>query len=77
FQLHMLSANVRERECILDPLVPKGFLQNYYRDGNDSVACHADKDTLSGLKTDIASLSTGEERNFDFRNRDDHRKDIL
>ncbi|MCH5717836.1 alpha-ketoglutarate-dependent dioxygenase AlkB family protein [Niabella hibiscisoli] len=52
----------------------QGVLLNYYRDGNDSVAWHADKDTMPGLKTDIASVSIGEERNFDFRNKDDHRK---
>lgn len=52
----------------------QGVLLNYYRDGNDSVAWHADKDTLPGLKTDIASLSIGQERNFDFRSKDDHRR---
>lgn len=51
-----------------------GVLLNFYRDGNDSVAWHADKDTVPGLKTEIASLSLGEERNFDFRNKEDHRK---
>lgn len=51
-----------------------GVLLNYYRDGNDSVAWHADKDTVPGLKTEIASLSLGEERNFDFRSKEDHRR---
>lgn len=51
----------------------QGVLLNYYRDGNDSVAWHADKDTIPGLKTEIASVSIGEERNFDFRNKDDHK----
>ncbi|WP_433903227.1 alpha-ketoglutarate-dependent dioxygenase AlkB family protein [Sphingobacterium puteale] len=51
-----------------------GVLLNLYRDGNDSVAWHADKDTVPGLKTEIASLSLGEERDFDFRNKEDHRK---
>lgn len=46
-----------------------GVLLNNYRDGNDSVAWHADKDTIPGLKTEIASISLGEERNFDFRNK--------
>ncbi len=50
----------------------QGVLLNYYRDGNDSVAWHADKDTIPGLKTDIASLSIGQERNFDFRNKEHH-----
>ncbi|WP_394800341.1 alpha-ketoglutarate-dependent dioxygenase AlkB [Niabella pedocola] len=47
---------------------------NYYRDGNDSVAWHSDKDTIPGLKTEIASVSLGQERNFDFRNKDDHKQ---
>lgn len=51
-----------------------GVLLNYYRDGNDSVAWHADKDTIPGLKTEIASISLGEERNFDFRNKENHRQ---
>ncbi len=49
-------------------------LLNYYRDGNDSVAWHADRDTLPGLKTAIASLSIGQERMFDFRHKQDHTK---
>lgn len=52
----------------------QGVLLNYYRDGNDSVAWHADKDTIPGVKTDIASLSIGQARNFDFRNKTDHRQ---
>lgn len=51
-----------------------GVLLNYYRDGNDSVAWHADKDTIPGVKTDIASLSLGQERSFDFRGKTDHRQ---
>jgi alkylated DNA repair dioxygenase AlkB len=51
-----------------------GVLLNYYRDGNDSVAWHADKDTIPGLKTEIASISLGEERDFDFRNKLNHRQ---
>ncbi len=50
----------------------QGVLLNYYRDGNDSVAWHADKDTIPGVKTDIASVSIGQERNFDFRSKKDH-----
>ncbi len=52
----------------------QGVLLNYYRDGNDSVAWHADKDTIPGVKTDIASLSIGQERNFEFRSKADHRQ---
>lgn len=53
-------------------MVFSGVLLNYYRDGNDSVAWHADKDTIPGLKTEIASVSLGQERNFDFRNKENH-----
>jgi len=49
-----------------------GVLLNYYRDNQDSVAWHADKDTIPGLKTEIASVSLGEERNFDFRSKENH-----
>ena len=51
-----------------------GVLLNYYRDGNDSVAWHSDKDTIVGLKTEIASVSFGQPRNFDFRNKENHRQ---
>jgi alkylated DNA repair dioxygenase AlkB len=51
-----------------------GVLLNYYRDGNDSVAWHSDKDTIPGLKTEIASVSFGQARNFDFRNKEHHRQ---
>jgi alkylated DNA repair dioxygenase AlkB len=51
-----------------------GVLLNYYRDGNDSVAWHSDKDTIVGLKTEIASVSFGQARNFDFRNKANHRQ---
>jgi alkylated DNA repair dioxygenase AlkB len=49
-----------------------GVLLNYYRDHKDSVAWHSDKDTIPGLKTEIASVSFGQERTFDFRNKADH-----
>jgi alkylated DNA repair dioxygenase AlkB len=51
-----------------------GVLLNYYRDGNDSVAWHSDKDTVPGLKTEIASVSIGQSRNFDFRSKNNHRQ---
>ena len=51
-----------------------GVLLNYYRDGNDSVTWHSDKDTIPGLKTEIASVSFGQARNFDFRNKENHCK---
>ena len=46
-------------------------LLNYYRDGNDSVAWHSDKEAL-GRKTCVASVSLGQVRSFDIRNKHDH-----
>lgn len=51
-----------------------GVLLNYYRNEHDSVAWHSDKDTIPGLKTEIASVSLGQVRNFDFRNKADYRQ---
>ncbi|SHF99413.1 alpha-ketoglutarate-dependent dioxygenase AlkB family protein [Chryseobacterium sp. OV279] len=48
-------------------------LLNLYRDGNDSVAWHRDKDSELGKRPVIASVSLGQVRNFDFRKADDHR----
>ncbi|MGK9124570.1 alpha-ketoglutarate-dependent dioxygenase AlkB [Olivibacter sp. SA151] len=63
---------VRQRIEAFTGMAFQGVLLNLYRDGNDSVAWHADKDTVPGRKTEIASLSLGAERNFDFRRKDDH-----
>lgn len=51
-----------------------GVLLNYYRNGSDSVAWHSDKDTIPGLKTEIASVSLGQVRNFDFRDKEHHHR---
>lgn len=47
-------------------------LLNLYRDGNDSVAWHRDKDSHYGNRPVIASVSLGQTRNFDFRKTDHH-----
>jgi len=47
-------------------------LLNLYRDGNDSVAWHRDKESELGNRPVIASISLGQVRNFDFRKADDH-----
>lgn len=49
-------------------------LLNLYRDGNDSVAWHRDKESELGNRPVIASVSLGQVRNFDFRQFDDHRQ---
>ncbi len=47
-------------------------LLNYYRSGNDSVAWHSDNERELGTNPIIASLSLGQERQFDFRKKEDH-----
>lgn len=49
-------------------------LLNLYRDKNDSVAWHRDKDNELGTRPVIASVTLGQVRNFDFRKVDDHQK---
>jgi alkylated DNA repair dioxygenase AlkB len=40
-------------------------LLNYYRDGNDSVAWHKDRESVLGRNPIIASVSFGQVRSFD------------
>ena len=47
-------------------------LLNYYRNGNDSVAWHSDNERELGKDPNIASLSIGQPRRFEFRHKDDH-----
>ena len=49
-----------------------GVLLDLYRDNNDSVAWHRDKESRYGKRPVIASISLGETRNFDFRKKDHH-----
>ncbi|HEY4324267.1 MAG TPA: alpha-ketoglutarate-dependent dioxygenase AlkB [Mucilaginibacter sp.] len=49
-------------------------LLNYYRDGNDSVAWHSDDENELGINPVIASVSFGQARSFDIRNKADHNK---
>ena len=48
-------------------------LLNYYRDGNDSVAWHSDRESVLGKNPVIASVSFGQVRSFDIRNKADHK----
>jgi alkylated DNA repair dioxygenase AlkB len=60
---------------VVEPLAGIQFnsvLLNYYRDGNDSVAWHSDKESILGKQPVIASVSFGQVRNFDIRNKTDH-----
>jgi alkylated DNA repair dioxygenase AlkB len=49
-------------------------LLNCYRDGNDSVAWHSDKESIMGSQPIIASVSFGQVRSFDIRNKADHKE---
>ncbi|QKJ32931.1 alpha-ketoglutarate-dependent dioxygenase AlkB [Mucilaginibacter mali] len=62
---------------MVEPLAGIQFnsvLLNYYRDGNDSVAWHSDKESIMGSQPVIASVSFGQVRSFDIRNKQDHRE---
>ena len=62
---------------LVEPLAGVQFnsvLLNYYRDGNDSVAWHSDKEDILGRNPVIASVSFGQVRSFDIRNKADHKE---
>jgi alkylated DNA repair dioxygenase AlkB len=64
-----------EIKAKVEPLAGIHFnsvLLNYYRDGNDSVAWHSDKENILGKRPVIASVSFGQVRSFDIRNKADH-----
>jgi alkylated DNA repair dioxygenase AlkB len=48
-------------------------LLNDYRNGNDSVAWHADDEPELGVNPVIASVSFGQARRFDVRHKNDHK----
>ena len=67
-ELLMIKAKV-------EPLAGVEFnsvLLNYYRDGNDSVAWHSDKESIMGSQPVIASVSFGQVRSFDIRRKNEH-----
>jgi alkylated DNA repair dioxygenase AlkB len=51
-----------------------GVLLNNYQDGNDSVAWRSDKESILGKRQVIASVSFGQVRSFDIRNKIDHKE---
>lgn len=60
---------------LVEPLAGIRFntvLLNYYRDGNDSVAWHSDKESIMGSQPVIASVSFGQVRSFDIRRKNEH-----
>jgi alkylated DNA repair dioxygenase AlkB len=62
---------------MVEPLAGIQFnsvLLNYYRNGNDSVAWHSDRESVLGKNPVIASISFGQVRSFDIRNKNDHKE---
>lgn len=53
---------------------PNFALLNYYRSGRDSIGWHSDDEKDLGTRPEIASLSFGATRDFQFRNKDDFGK---
>lgn len=64
-----LLEDIRERVSATAAHGFNSVLINFYRDGNDSVAWHADDEPELGRKPVIASLSLGSERIFLMRHR--------
>ena len=65
---------IREKAEVLAETTFNSVLLNYYRDGNDSVAWHSDKESIMGSQPVIASVSFGQVRSFDIRNKTDHKE---
>ena len=62
-------------KSLVEPIAGVKFnsvLLNYYRDGNDSVAWHSDRESVLGKNPIIASVSFGQVRSFDIRNKANH-----
>lgn len=62
-------------KAMVEPMCGRCFnsvLLNYYRDGNDSVAWHADDEPELGTDPVIASVNFGQVRRFDVRHKQKH-----
>ena len=70
-KLHSIRKKVEQQcQCTFNSV-----LANLYRDGNDSMGCHADDEKELGLNPVIASLSLGDERLLKLHHK--KRKEIL
>ncbi|MDT3401016.1 alpha-ketoglutarate-dependent dioxygenase AlkB family protein [Mucilaginibacter terrae] len=72
---HSWTPELLRIKALVEPLAGIKFncvLLNYYRDGNDSVAWHSDREDILGKNPVIASVSFGQVRSFDIRHKDDH-----
>ncbi|PST83553.1 alpha-ketoglutarate-dependent dioxygenase AlkB [Pedobacter yulinensis] len=63
---------LRRQLAVLAGVAFNSVLLNLYRDGQDSVAWHSDKETIMGSHPVIASVSLGQVRTFDIRRKADH-----
>jgi alkylated DNA repair dioxygenase AlkB len=63
---------LKEKVEVVAGIKFNSVLLNYYRDGNDSVAWHSDRESVLGKNPIIASVSFGQVRSFDIRNKADH-----
>lgn len=62
---------------MVEPLAGITFnsvLLNYYRNGNDSVTWHSDKESIMGSQPIIVSVSLGQVRSFDIRKKVNHKE---
>ena len=64
--------NLKEKIQVKTGLSFNSVLLNFYRDGHDSVAWHRDNEKELGMNPQIASLSIGQARQFEFRHKDEH-----
>jgi alkylated DNA repair dioxygenase AlkB len=72
---NLWTPELLELKAMVEPLAGIKFnsvLLNYYRDGNDSVAWHSDRESVLGKNPIIASVSFGQVRSFDIRNKTNH-----
>jgi alkylated DNA repair dioxygenase AlkB len=65
---------IREKVEARIGIAYNSVLLNYYRDGNDSVAWHSDNEVVMGAHPTIGSVSFGQVRRFDIRNKANHQQ---
>ena len=65
---------IRERVNKISDAYFNCVLLNLYRDGNDSMGCHADNEPELGINPIIASASFGASRRFRFKRQDKSQK---
>lgn len=63
---------IREKVEDLAGVQVNSVLLNYYREGNDSVAWHSDKEKVLGKRPVIASVTFGQVRSSDIRCKTNH-----